>query len=91
MSGGHFSYVQYRLNDIIESIENTIKNNKVEDDWGYSYDYSDKTLDEFKKSLSIIKKAEIYIQRIDWLISCDDGEETFHERLKEDLDENKIK
>lgn len=88
MSGGHFDYAQYKLNEIIESIENTIKNNKIEDEWGYSYGFSDKTLNEFKKSLSIIKKAEIYIQRIDWLLSDDDGEETFHDRLKKDLDEN---
>jgi hypothetical protein len=29
--------------------------------------------------------AKIYAQRVDWFLSGDDGEETFHERLKEDL------
>lgn len=28
------------------------------------------------------------MQRIDWLIAGDDGEETFHRRLKEDLEKN---
>lgn len=50
------------------------------------YGFSKKTLNEFKKGLAIIKKASIYAQRIDWFMSGDDSEETFHERLKEDLD-----
>lgn len=29
--------------------------------------------------------AEIYAQRIDWLISGDDNENTFHKRLKEEI------
>lgn len=36
-----------------------------------------------------MKQAEVYAQRIDWLLSGDDGEESFHERLKEDLDKLK--
>ena len=31
--------------------------------------------------------AAIYAQRIDWLLSGDDGEESFKRRLKEELDE----
>jgi len=34
----------------------------------------------------MLKKAQIYAQRIDYLISGDDGEESFRERLKEELD-----
>lgn len=51
------------------------------------YEYSKETIAEFKKGLDILRKASVYAQRIDWLLSCDDGEESFHERLKEDLDE----
>lgn len=29
--------------------------------------------------------AQVYAQRIDWLLSGDDGEDNFHLRLKEDL------
>jgi hypothetical protein len=42
-------------------------------------------IEKFKEGLEILRKAEIYAQRIDWLISGDDGEESFLERLKEDL------
>jgi hypothetical protein len=44
-------------------------------------------LEEFKKGLEILKKAAIYTQRIDWLLSGDDGEDSFKRRLKEELDE----
>lgn len=49
------------------------------------YGYTEETLSEFRKAVEILKQAEVYAQRIDWLLSGDDGEESFHERLKEDL------
>ena len=49
------------------------------------YKYPDDVIEEFKKGLDILRRAQVYAQRIDWLVSGDDGEETFHERLKEDL------
>ena len=56
-----------------------------------SYGFSKETIKEFKKGLAILKKAYIYAQRIDWLLSGDDGEESFHKRLKEELDNLKNK
>jgi hypothetical protein len=87
MSGGHFEYNQYRINDIKCEIDRLISQNKKEDEFGYSYNFSKKTLDEFKKAIKVLEKASVYTQRIDWLVSSDDCEDTFHERLKEDLDE----
>jgi hypothetical protein len=51
----------------------------------FHYKYPDEVIEKFKEGLEILRKAEIYAQRIDWLISGDDGEESFLERLKEDL------
>ena len=53
----------------------------------YHHKYNDEVIDKFKEGLDILRKAEVYAQRIDWLVSGDDGEESFLERLKEDLDE----
>lgn len=50
-------------------------------------EYSKETIAEFKRGLDILRKAYVYAQRIDWLLSGDDGEESFHERLKEELEE----
>lgn len=51
------------------------------------YEYSEETIAEFKRGLDILRQAYVYTQRIDWLLSGDDGEESFHERLREELDE----
>ena len=40
----------------------------------------------FKEGIEILKKAEIYAQRIDWYLSGDDGEDRLVSRLKTDLD-----
>lgn len=55
----------------------------------YRYKYPDNIIEKFKEAVDILKKAEIYAQRIDWLLSGDDGEESFIMRLKEDLDKLK--
>lgn len=93
MSGGHFNYEQYKIGQIADQVEQLILKNgtSTTDEWGHTYcsDYSAETIAEFKKGLEFLKLAEVYVQRIDWLVSGDDGEETFHERLKSDL-ENKL-
>ena len=42
-------------------------------------------IEKFKEGLKILRQAEVYAHRIDWLISGDDGEDNFLERLKQDL------
>ena len=111
MSGGHFDYNQYRIDDIANSIEDYIYGHPLEeedieyyikDNWLENeekeyiiknkhtipnyYGYNEETIEEFKKGLDILRKASIYAQRIDWLLSGDDGEKSFHKRLKEDLE-----
>ena len=42
----------------------------------------------FRDGLEALERAAIYAQRIDWLVSGDDGPESFIERLEEDLEKN---
>lgn len=101
MSGGHFDYKQYDLRYMAESIQSIIDRNGKEkdkderwhdDSWyeqypedKYHFKYPDEIIEKFKEGVDLLKKAEVYTQRIDWLLSGDDGEETFLRRLKEDL------
>ena len=86
MSGGHFDYQQYRLGDIADSIEVAIEANGVaSEDFEWVQDYSAETIAEFKAAVDLIRRAQIYAQRIDWLLSGDDGEDQFHQRLREEL------
>lgn len=96
MSGGHFDQNQHKIGYIAESIESIIERNRTpvdkKDRWGdwddreFYYDYPDVIIEKFKKGVRILREAEVYAQRIDWLISGDDSEKTFLKRLKEDLD-----
>ncbi len=101
MSGGHFDYDQHKIKDIAESIQSILdrqgKEKSREDRWAteewykkypderYYHTYSKETQEEFKKAVEYLKLSYVYAQRIDWLLSGDDGEETFHKRLKEEL------
>jgi hypothetical protein len=53
----------------------------------YHYKYPDEVIEKFKEGMKALRVAAVYAQRIDWLISGDDGEESFLERLKEELGE----
>lgn len=90
MSGGHFDYDQYKISEIADAIERVIQNNNSGevDEYGYriGYDFSNETIQEFHAAVANLKIAFAYAHRIDWLLEGDDNEETFHKRLKEDLE-----
>jgi hypothetical protein len=89
MSGGHFDYKQYEIGHIADEVEQIIIDNDSteKDQYGDTkgYNFTPETIAEFKKALLILRQAHVYTQRIDWLISGDDGEDTFRKRLEHDL------
>ncbi len=89
MSGGRFDYLQY-FTEIVDAIEQEIRDNNAEsrpEDLFEPNNFRKETIEEFNKCIGCLKMAQVYVQRIDWLLSGDDGEDTFHERLSEDLSE----
>lgn len=89
MSGGHYEYKQYEINYIADEIEQIILSNNSNELNEYGerkgYHFSPETIAEFKKGLEILRQAFVYAHRMDWLLSCDDGEDSFHSRLAHDL------
>lgn len=101
MSGGRLEYSRYRLEEIINIIEDEINNNEKppydnpDNEWdrlenerfyaegGSRWEY--KTIQEFKFAIKLIKRVDVYIHRIDCLLSGDDGEDDFHKLLKKEL------
>lgn len=53
----------------------------------FHYKYPDEVIEKMKEGIEVLKRAQIYAQRIDWLLSGDDGEESFLRRLEEELNE----
>lgn len=89
MSGGHFNYNQWVIESVADQVEDLILTNDSEEvtEWGgiEGRHFTPETIAEFQTGLRKLREAAIYAQRIDWLVSGDDGEESFHRRLKADL------
>ena len=88
MSGGHFNHGQYRLHDIASEIERLIELNDSTEKDHFGYDkgnhYPPEIIARFKLAVERIKQAERMATRIDYLVSGDDGEESFLRRWAEE-------
>jgi len=100
MSGGAFDYSQYKIRDIHEEIQKELDEQgkeKITDGYldkyyyikypseKFGYVYREDVQTIFKEAIEVLKKAEIYAQRIDWYLSGDDGEDSLISRLKDEL------
>jgi hypothetical protein len=78
MSGGHWDYIQGRLDyEVAAELHQFAVDN--------SRGYSGATLARFLVAEMIVREAAIVIQRVDWLISGDDGEDDFVQRWDEEM------
>lgn len=91
MSGGYFEYSQWNVEELAEDIDRVIaRSNKFkdnppdEDSYEHCYVYTAETLAKFAKARDALRQAAKMAQRVDWLLSGDDGEESFHERWAEE-------
>ena len=76
MSGGHFDYRQGQVTDLAWEVDEII-NNK-------SNNFRPETLDKMRVASATLRRAAHMLQRIDWLASGDDGEDSFHRRWEEE-------
>jgi hypothetical protein len=98
MSGGAFNYMQNNLNEIADQIEQRmIRNGQtvIRDDYfesrTYTYEhYTPETLAKFQQAIDTLRLGAIMAQRIDWLLSCDDGEDTFHTRWNQEITQYRL-
>jgi len=93
MSGGYFDYNQWNVESLAEDIDRAIArstrlldNLPDKDHYEHCYLYTPETLAKFAEARDTLRKAAKMAQRVDWLLSGDDGEEAFHRRWKEELE-----
>ena len=91
MSGGTFDYQEWRIDDIADKVEQEIVNSESDEvrdeEERYIYKFSPETIKEFKRGLKVLRQAYVYAHRIDYLLSGDDGEESFLRRLRKELND----
>jgi len=90
MSGGHFDYQQYRLEDIASSIDKLIESNDSTELDSYNceigYHYSPDIIKQFDVTRKVLRLAAAMAQRVDWLVSGDDSEDSFRRRWHEEVE-----
>lgn len=91
MSGGFFDYRDWHLQDMAEQIDEVIEQNdsteRDEWDWEIGRHYSPEVVEKLSEASKQLRIARIYAHRVDYLLSGDDGEESFLRRLEEELNE----
>ena len=80
MSGGHFDYIQYQIEDAATEIRDIVKRNNVPDDNLYSTNFSEDTIARFNITATTLEKAAAMLHHVDLLVSDDCGEESFNKR-----------
>lgn len=90
MSGGHFGYSQYKIRDIQESLIESLLNPTE-----YQVNEFHRSKTEFRefniellKAIKCLKDAETYAQSWDYLLSGDDGFDSYKERVEFELKQN---
>jgi hypothetical protein len=91
-------YIADQIDEVIvknglEKTPEELKEHWIDPDWYkkypedlFHYKYPDEVIEKMKEAVKVLKIAQVYAQRVDWLLSGDDGEESFLRRLDEDLD-----
>lgn len=89
MSGGHFGYNQNRIRESASEVENLIAENDNEelDRLGYKigYGFRPEVIEKFKEAAHTLHQAAEMLQRVDWLVCGDDGEDSFLERWEKEV------
>lgn len=89
MSGGHFYTNKFQIIDAADEIgEICDQNDSLEPDhYGdpVGRGYSPEVLERLREAEATLRRAAIMLNRVDYLLSGDDGPESFLERWDEEL------
>lgn len=81
MSGGHFNYQDRTLKDLREQLAETYLN--IESENTFSDTFKEYFKFVVKDTLMMLDTTYESLQRIDYLVSGDDSEESFKEKLED--------
>ena len=76
MSGGYFDHRDYQLREFADILKSDIVINR--------YGYTQETIMKLIECHSFLILLSKRLHRVDWMLSCDDGEDNFNEYWNED-------
>jgi hypothetical protein len=86
MSGGFFEYRDSYLEDIAKVLRLEIAKCRQRPDWTDDWSTSsDAFIEEMSKAYNLLIEAHVRLHRLDWVLSGDDGEDTYFHKLPGDL------
>ena len=93
MSGGHYDYQDFRLNEIVEQMKRDIISNNIpdQDNFDYCPNFGQEIIESLKLLIPLIEDIREAIHHIDYLYSGDIGEKECLERIKPIIDEWNLK
>lgn len=78
MSGGHFDYEQYRIRTAANQLEEDLESID-------RYEFEEYTVTRLRETVHALHQASEMLQRVDWLLCGDDGEDSFHQRWDQEV------
>jgi len=91
MSGGSFDYKCFQISAFADELKHKIDVNddKTEDDWGGTIgrQYSAETIASLTTIQKMIDLSGKLAKEVEWLYSCDTGEDSFNSLVSEIIDE----
>lgn len=95
MSGGFFDYQQHRLEDMAGKLDEVIARSGSPIEYGEDVDpkyapthhdsFPPDILARFRETAHELRRVGDMLQRVDWLMSGDDGEGTFRHRWSKEV------
>lgn len=83
MSGGRFDYLQYRIFQVADEVEQLIERFSAEDE-SASSEEAQRVCERYALARDRLREAGKMLHRIDYYVSCDDSLESFLRRWSED-------
>lgn len=78
MSGGHYEYAYFKIDNLASSIKEDIDRNDIPDEYGFKHNFSEKTMDNMKKLHAMLIVSAKLAKEAEWLYSGDTGEDQFN-------------
>ncbi len=82
MSGGHFEYIQYRIENAADQVQQYIDRceSSETDEYGYKPEFAADIVAKFRECEATLRRGAAMLNCVDYLACSDIGEDTFRKR-----------